>query len=454
MAGLRPFQNRLERFKISFIDLNSAAELIRKRTGSTRFSFGCLLKGLIACLIVAILIWLIIPGQQASSFRATSIAACAGHSVILHQEGSVWGWLNNNLNIGSNPQFAFGRPAQTDRGTNWATVATGWQTVAGIKHDGSLWVWGNGTQGLWGDKALQITMTPTQVGTDSDWGSVAAGNDFFAALKRDGTLWTWGGNRYGQVGDGTGAGKDYEQAGKKAPVQIGANTNWVMLRARVFRATALKSDGSLWAWGWNVYGELGDGSYEPRNAPVRVGKENDWAAVFVGNNHTLAIKRDGGLWTWGENVEGQLGDGTKIKKSYPIPVGKDHDWLMAAGGGYHTLALKKDGSLWAWGLNTSGQLGDGTRLSRLTPVRIGWSKDWVTIAAGENHSVALKRNGGVYVWGDVTPPRERAVVMWLRRNFPRIGVSLPPRRQGVLKPMKVIEVMTDRPPAKGVVPAR
>ncbi len=379
-----------------------------------------------------------------------SIAACSGHTVILHQEGNVWGWLNNTLATGSSPQFAFGRPSKTDRDTNWAAVTTGWHTVAGVKQDGSLWAWGNGPQGLWGDKTLQITMTPTQVGTDLDWESVATGFDFFAALKRDGTLWAWGGNRYGQIGDGTGAGKDYEKAGKKLPVQIGSDTNWVMVAARVFRATALKSDGSLWAWGWNVYGELGDGSYEPRNVPVRIGK-NDWTAVFVGNDHTLAIKRDGSMWTWGENREGQFGDGTKIKKCYPIPVGQDHDWLMAAGGRDHTLALKKDGSLWAWGLNTSGQLGDGTSVSRLTPVRIGWSKDWVAVAAGENHSVGLKRNGDVYVWGDVTAPRERALVKWLRRNLPGIGVKLPPPINGVPRPTRVTEVMPDRPPTKGAI---
>ncbi len=440
--------------KINSLDLNSAAGSIRKRTGSMRFSFVGLLKGLIACLIVATLIWLIIPGQKPNSFRATSIAACAGHTVILHQEGNVWGWLNNALNIESKPHLAFGRPAQTDRGTNWAAVATGWQAVAGVKQDGSLWAWGNGTQGLWGDKTLRITMTPTQVGTDFDWKTVAAGNDFFAALKKDGTLWAWGGNRYGQIGDGTGAGKDYEQAGKKVPVQIGTDTNWLMVAARVFRATALKSDGSLWAWGWNIYGELGDRSYEPRNAPVRIGKEKDWTAVCVGNNHTLAIKRDGSLWTWGENGEGQLGDGTRIKKSYPIQVGSEHDWLMATGGGYHSLALKKDGSLWAWGMNASGQLGDGTRVSRLTPARIGWSKDWVAVAAGENHSVGLKRNGDVYLWGDVTPPRERAVMRWLRRNLPGIGIKLRSRGPGVPRPIKVMEVMTNRPPSQGVVTAR
>jgi len=262
-----------------------------------RLSIDRLFTGLIGCLIVAVLIWLILSSQPRNSFRAKSIAACAGHTVILHQAGNVWGWLNNTLNTTSNPQFAFGRPSKTDRGTNWVAVATGWHTVAGIKQDGSLWIWGNGAEGLWGDRTLQITMTPTQVGRDRDWKSVAAGFDFFAGLKADGTLLTWGGNRYGQIGDGTGAGKDYEHAGKKVPVQIGTNTNWVMVAARVFRATALKSDGSLWAWGWNVYGELGDGTYEPRNAPVRIGKENDWTAVFVGNDHTLAIKRDGTLWS-------------------------------------------------------------------------------------------------------------------------------------------------------------
>jgi len=423
-------------------------ETRNQQTDSMRSSAARLFAVLIGC-STATLIWLILPGSKSKLFRATSIAACASHTVILHQDANVWGWLNNGRTSGSSPRFSFARPAKTDPGTNWASVATGWQTVAGVKQDGSLWIWGNGPQGLWSDKTLRVTMTPTQVGAGLDWLGAAAGYDFFAALKRDGTVWAWGGNRFGQIGDGTGAGKDYEQAGRKLPVQIGTDTNWVMVAARVFRATALKSDGSLWAWGWNIYGELGDGTYEPRNAPVRIGKENDWTSVFVGNNHTLAIKRDGSLWTWGENDEGQLGDGTKIKKSYPIPVGSDHDWLMAAGGGYHTLALKKDGSLWAWGLNTSGELGDGTRTSRLTPVRIGWSKDWMAVAAGENHSVGLDRNGGVYVWGDVTPPREHAVMGWLRRKLPGIGIRLPPRGLGVPKPMKVTEAMPDTPPQKG-----
>jgi len=414
-----------------------------------------LFAGLIGCLILAILIGLFLSSQPTNSFRATSIAACAAHTVILHQEGDVWGWLNNTLNTESNPQFAFGRPSKTDRGTNWIAVATGWHTVAGVKQDGSLWVWGNGENGLWGDKTLQITMTPTQVGTNRDWKSVSAGFDFFVALKKDGTLWAWGSNRNGQIGDGSGAGKDSEKAGKKAPVQIGKDTNWVMAAARVFRATALKSDGSLWAWGWNIYGELGDRTYESRSAPVRIGNENNWTSVFVGNDHTLAIKRDGTLWSWGENREGQLGDGTKIKKNYPIPVGTDHDWLMAAGGRDHTLALKQDGSLWAWGQNTSGQLGDGTRTARLKPMRIGWSRDWVAIAAGENHSVGLERNGDVYVWGDVTRPKENALVRLLRRNLPGIGVKLPPQKPGVPIPFRVTEVFSDRPPQNGAVrPAR
>src|SRR5688572_10595548 len=102
-----------------------------------------------------------IPGEQTNSFRATSIAACAGHTVVLHQDRNIWGWLNNILDIENSPRFAT-RPSKTRGGTNWIAIATGWQTVAGVKEDGSLWAFGNGSEGLWGDKTLQLTTTPAQ----------------------------------------------------------------------------------------------------------------------------------------------------------------------------------------------------------------------------------------------------------------------------------------------------
>lgn len=401
----------------------------------------------VSCFAVAF--WFTRPTNPRSAAQGVKVFAISSHSAVLKPDGTLWAWKDNTLFFDTTPFLRFGLPTQIVKGSHWRAIATGWQAFVAIKQDGTMWVWGNGANGLWGDTTLQVSGTPTQVGTNTHWNAVAAGNDFFIGLKNDGGLWSWGGNRFGQLGDGTGGEKEHPGgevapgSGKKEPVRIGNDNDWTMVAARVFRATALKKDGSLWAWGWNVYGELGDGTYEIRNAPIRIGKDNDWVAVFTGNNHTLAIKRDGSLWVWGDNPEGQLGNGTKIKESAPIRVGSDTNWLAAAGGGYHTLAIKTDGSLWAWGSNDQGQLGDGTKVNRLKPVKIGHGKDWIAIAAGERHSIGLKRDGSVWEWGMIGPPPENKLKRWLRVNLGKIGIKLPAVVN--LRPMKRLDAKPDNP---------
>lgn len=391
---------------------------------------------IIACASAGVvLFWASFGRHGAPRLHASEVAACAGQTILLDRYGNLWAWKNNPQGL----PILTGRPARVGDDSNWRAVAVGWETVAGVKHDGSLWAWGSGAQALWGDTNLVLGKKLAQVGIDRDWSSVAAGFNSFVALKKDGTLWSWGSNQYGQLGDGTGAGSKSTNAGSSLPIQITRDTNWVMIAARVFRSVALKSDGSLWSWGWNVYGEVGDGTYRTRYAPVQIGSDNDWKSVFVANDHTLAIKKDGSLWVWGENREGQFGDETRIRRNYPNRVGTENDWRMAAGGRDHTLAIKKDGSLWAWGLNSIGQLGDGTRTSRLRPVRIGRSRDWIAIAAGEHHSVGIKKDGSVYLWGQTNQRKEMPAVTWLRRVGSKIGLKIPPRRLGVVRPGKIVE---------------
>ena len=395
--------------------------------------FGCL----------GVVFWIVQRTQHGSVVKGVQVSAIASHSAVLKPDGTLWAWLDNAMFIESTPFLGFGLPRQVVKGSYWRAIATGWQAFAGIKQDGTVWVWGKGAEGLWGDTTLQVTSTPTQVGSEKDWKDVAAGNDFFIGLKNDGSLWAWGGNRFGQLGEGTGGNKEHPGSGKKEPVRIGHDNDWTIVAARVFRATALKNDGSLWAWGWNIYGELGDGTYDIRNAPVRIGKDKDWIAVFTGNNHTLAIKRDGSLWAWGDNPEGQLGNDTKVKESAPIRVGTDTNWLAAAGGGFHTLAIKTDGTLWGWGRNDEGQLGDGTKASRLTPVQIGSDKDWVAVAAGEKHSIGVKKDGSVWEWGMIHRQSENKLKRWLRTNLSKIGIKLPAFVN--LRPMKVLDAKPDNP---------
>jgi alpha-tubulin suppressor-like RCC1 family protein len=220
----------------------------------------------------------------------------------------------------------------------------------------------------------------------------AAGSLSSSVIRSDGSLWAWGSNWYGDLGDGT-------QVMKNMAEQIGTDCTWSAIAAGALHTVALKSDGTLWAWGFNEHGALGDDTTLDHHVPVKIGTATDWAAISAGERHTMALKSNGTLWAWGSNEYGQLGDGTTLDKHAPVQIGAATDWMAITAGPDHTLALKRDGTLWSWGINNDGQLGDGTQQNKFVPTQIGTETGWTAIAAGFGHTLALKSNGTLWGWG-------------------------------------------------------
>ncbi|OYT93701.1 MAG: hypothetical protein CFE43_03000 [Burkholderiales bacterium PBB3] len=218
---------------------------------------------------------------------------------------------------------------------------------------------------------------------------VAVGYNHTLAITSDGALWTWGDNGYGQLGNGN-------TIVSASPIKVG--TGFVQAHATGDRSFAIKADGTLWAWGNNAQGRLGDGSSVHANLPVLIG--TGFAYMNTTEAHTLAIKSDGTLWAWGTNTYGQLGTGNTTDTKRPMLVGSG--FAQANAGLGHSVAVKTDGTLWAWGLNSDGQLGDGTTTNTTAPVQIG--SGMRQAFAGYKISYALRADGALFAWGRVCLP--------------------------------------------------
>ena len=311
----------------------------------------------------------------------------------------VWTWGNNRAyQLGDSTTINRSSPVTTiGGGTNWEQVAPSFYFAAAIKTDGTLWTWGTSTEGALGAGANTERSSPgTTAGGGTNWSQVSVGLTATGAIKTDGTLWMWGGNNK-LLGTG-------DTLSRTSPVTTaGGGTNWKQISVNMNHASAIKTDGTLWTWGANWYGILGEGTQTSRLSPgTTAGGGTDWSQVSCGRYHTAAVKTDGTLWTWGNNSTGQLGDDTTIDRSSPgTTAGGGSNWKQVDLGNQHTTAIKTDGTLWAWGDNIYGTIGDGTTTNRSSPVTTASAgTDWLQVSAGANHSAAMKTNGTIWTWGN------------------------------------------------------
>ena len=224
--------------------------------------------------------------------------------------------------------------------------------------------------------------------------SLASGRFHGLLARDDGTVAAWGYNAFGQVGDGSYIDRSFPVA------VIGLNGVNAVAGGSV-HSLALKTDGTVWGWGNNSDGQLGDATTVRRVLPVKVASLTSVTAIAAGYDHSMALRSDGTVWAWGKNDAGQLGDGSTTGRLLPVRVSGLTNIVAVAGGDAHSLALRNDGTVWAWGDNTSGQMGDGTTTpQRLTAVQVKGLAGIARIATNGAHNLALQSDNSVWAWGD------------------------------------------------------
>ena len=330
--------------------------------------------------------------------RVKMVSAGVYHTLAIKEDGTLWAWGGNSYGrLGDGTLIDRSFPVGIGTESDWSAISAGDRHSVAIK-DGSLYAWGENGNGQLGTGNTTSYSTPQPIaGADKDWTAVSARSFYTMAIKQDGSLYAWGANNNGQLGKGTVDSSN--NSFNFSPVRIGADFWRAVAASRGNFTVAIKQDGSLHAWGINAYGQLGTGNTTQYSSPqpvAGVGADKDWTALSAGTYHTLAIKGDGSLYAWGRNNNGQLGDGTTTDRYTPVKIGTG--WAMAETT-TASVAIKTDGSLWAWGANGEGQLGDSTTINRFSPGQVGGDRDWKNVSSGYNYIMAIKRDGTLWAWG-------------------------------------------------------
>ena len=328
----------------------------------------------------------------------------------------MWVWGANFYGIlGQNSAHPAGNvssPIQIPS-TSWSKIHLGYPNGSGetlaSKDDGTLWAWGNNPQGQLGQNNVVQYSSPVQVGSDTTWDTAKinnSGNSYVLATKTDGTLWAWGKNSSGALGQNQ---AEAQLGGTSSPVQIGSGTDWATGRFKISNVhpsggAAIKTDGTLYMWGYNSVGSLGQNQANaqlPRvSSPVQV-PGTTWRSIG-GGSVVLATKTDGTLWAWSGSWSGSLGlneGGPGTYRSSPTQI-PGTTWANVGGGTNSTVATKTDGTMWVWGVNDKGNLGQNNRTKYSSPTQIpGTNWDTENFTVGENNGFALKTDGTLWSWG-------------------------------------------------------
>lgn len=338
-----------------------------------------------------------IANAQTTNASMHTIAAGSAHSLYICSDSTVKAWGTNTYGqLGNGTKTSINIPVQVNTLTGITAVAAGVGYSLALKKDGTVWAWGSdayGTNGI-GNTVPNISISsPVQVNNLTGIIDISGGLNYALALKYDGTVWAWGDNTYGQIGNGN-------KTNVNAPVQVNGLTGVVAISAGG-TSLALKNDGTLWGWGSRGgvgIGIVGPETLTPTQVPI-----TGVTLIEAGTGHCLAAKNDGTVWAWGVNNYGQLGIGTLVAVYTPTQViGLTNVIALTGGGGSsdsYSMAVKNDGTVWAWGWNGNGELGIGGINDQSTPVQVNALSNLTALTGGNDYSLAVKSDGTIWGWG-------------------------------------------------------
>jgi alpha-tubulin suppressor-like RCC1 family protein len=354
--------------------------------------------------------------QQVNEACFVYVVTSDSHSCARKTDGTLWCWGNNQYGqLGTGDTNPRAIPTQVEGLTGVTgvylptaigVVSSRTASTCARRNDSTLWCWGNNDSGQLGTNDTMLRIRPVQVDPDglgASFHNMQAGAAFGCLRKTDNTLWCWGNNESGQLGLG-----DHDR--RLVPKQVAPDT--LPAIAQVYsgenHACAVSADGTLWCWGDNRYGQLGTGDQQPRLVPVPIdpmGLGSGVTSVFAGDNHTCAVRSDGTLWCWGDNRYGQLGTRDTMNRLKPTQI--DFELIgsgvsVVTAGGQHTCAGRTDGTLWCWGRNSDGELGTGVPDNSPMPVPVDSRQMNVTVVevyAGGTHTCARTADSALWCWG-------------------------------------------------------
>jgi alpha-tubulin suppressor-like RCC1 family protein len=403
-----------------------------------------LLAGLVAVTLL-LLVWIFSSSVKSSKFVvgpplppgkvAPQLISTFDAAVLIAPDGSLWGWGGGQLKqswLLPNPNGGIPRPQRIGSDSDWRKLATGFVHTLALKTDGTLWAWGNNSDGELGQPPTNRSLLkPTQIGVETDWAEISVGAGHSIALKRDGSLWTWGQGQYGQLGDGT-------TSNRYIPVRISPDLGWKSIAASDFNGYALRNDGTIWAWGLDPT----NGMPMKHNVlvPTRIDAGTNWSFISAVDYVLMALKSDGTLWIRGQNSILAASYYVKSVTTNFTRIGTDTNWQEVYAGRDNFFARKRDGSWWTCESRTPGpgrrSLGHG---SAGPLYQVPFDFDPWAFANGFGNTLLLTRDGTLWTWGERLGWKAPSMQQKLKAQLSRLIALVTRRSRPINIPTAVID---------------